>query len=176
MEATPTGVRGGKRWVGSLGGMLAFLRAQKAMGSGDPSFRILTAYLRDCHNKHSKNGAISMKTAHGVFARGCLLMCALAAIVCGCACSGSRSDTKSQIRRFMISHISGDALGTVAVLEALREGEVEEVIRVLESSLDSYLTILTLTNKSWQKFTQDESVKAVIEEIQRYRSQYPRAD
>lgn len=118
-----------------------------------------------------------MKTAHGVFAKGCLLMCVLlAAIVSGCACSASRSDTQSEIRRFMISHISGDALGTVAVLEALREGDVEEVIRVLESSLDSYLTILTLTNKSWQKFRQDESVKAAIEEIQRYRSQYPRAD
>jgi len=118
-----------------------------------------------------------MKTAHGVFAKGCVLMCALlAAIVSGCACSPSKSDPKSQIRRFMISHIAGDALGTVAVLEGLREGEVEEVIRALESSLDSYLTILTLTNKSWQKFTQDESVKAAIEEIQRYRSQYPRAD
>jgi iron-sulfur cluster repair protein YtfE (RIC family) len=82
------------------------------------------------------------------------------------------SHTRDEINNYKISRVSGDALGTVTLLEALREGQVDSVIEVLESNLNSYQAILTITNR-WTNATHSEFVQPAIEEIKRYREKYP---
>lgn len=153
---------------------LFVLKPGESMGlsSLDP-----VAFLLCCRSRDENDKALVIMHGRTIPTRGRrwrpLATIMLSTLLWGCASDEPKLYSRDQMRRFMVSHVSGDALSAVILLEALRSGDVDDAIEALENSLDSYLKLLTLTN-SWKSATEDESVQTVVERIREYRSLHPR--